>query len=204
MTPDDDSMLDPEEYTVSVEYVPVSTGQVFIAETVKRAMEGDTDSARTIYLEFVSAIDSSGERTWASKVPWNYVRFVADRLRAVLDADPKSADVAAALVLSSGKASRPQGRTKDDHKAIAACYFRLLWAGLEPKAAKCQMKERIGVSEEAIEAARRDYAGLEHPDQFKSHHPDMRGSYFDCLEQLATTYRGIIAEIIAAERSRSD
>lgn len=202
--PDDDSLLDPEEYTVSVEYVPIPTTQVFIAETVKRAMEGDSEAARNVYSEFLAAIDSSDEGTWSGKVPWNYVRFVADRLRAVLEADSKSADVAVALGLSSGKAGRPQGRTKFDHQAIAACYFRLLWAGLEPKAAKSHMRERIGVSEEVIEAARSDYTGLEHPDQFKSNNPDMKGSYFDGLERLANTYRGIIAEIIAAEKLGSD
>ena len=204
MTPDDDSLLDPEEYTVSVEYVPTPTAQIFITETVKRAMEGDTEAARNIYSEFLSAIDSSDEATWSAKVPWHYVRFVADRLRAVLEADSKSSDVAVALGLSSVKGGRPQGRTKYDHQAVAACYFRLLWAGIEPKAAKSHMKEHIGVSEDVVEAARSDYAGLEHPDQFKFNHPDMKGSYFDGLEQLAATYRAKIAEIIAAERSRSD
>jgi hypothetical protein len=193
---DDAPMLDPKDYTVSVEFTAMPTEQVYVAETVKRAMEGDTEAVKTIYSDFATAIDLSSEQTWSAKVPWAYVRFVADRLRAAM---MKDADVAAALVLS-GKAGRPKGSKKYDHKAIAAFYFRLLWAGIEPKAAKSCMTESIGVSEDVIEQAARDYAGLEHPDQFKSNNPDLKGSYFDCLEQLAAPHGGKIAEIIAARK----
>ena len=197
-------MLDPEEYTVSVEYVPVPTEQVFIAETVKRAMEGDTEAAKSIYAEFAAAIDSSSEKTWSAKVPWAYVRFVAEKLRTVLEGEARSGDAAAALGISGGKTGRPKGSTKYHHEAIAAFYFRLLWAGLEPKATKSHMRERIGVSDDVIEQAIKEYAGFEYPDRFKSNYPGMKGSYFDALEQLATPYRGIIVEIIAVEKSRGD
>lgn len=204
MTPDDDSMLDPEEYTVSVEYVPTPTEQVFIAETIKRAIAGDTEAVATIYSEFAAAIDSLSEKSWSAKVPWPYVRFVADRLRAVLESDAKPADVALALGISARKTNKPKVTVKYDHQAIAACYFRLQWAGIEPRAAKSHMNERIGVSDEAIAKAAHEYAGLEYPDQFKADHPDMHGTYLDALEQLAAPYAGIIAEIIAVEKSRSD
>jgi hypothetical protein len=62
------------------------------------------------------------------------------------------------------------------------------------------MRERIGVRDDVIKEAIRDYAGFEYPDRFKSNYPDMKGSYFDALEQLAAPYRGIIAEIIAAQK----
>jgi hypothetical protein len=202
MTPEDDSMLDPEEYTVSVEFAPLPTEQVYMADTVKRAMEGDTAAVTIIYSDFVSAIDLLSEKSWSAKVPWPYVRFVADRLRAVLETDLKSADVAVALGITPGTAGVPEGSTKYDPRAIAAFYYRLLWAGIEPKDAKFHMRESIGVSDDVIEKAARDHAGLEHPDQFKSTHPDIRGTYFQCLEQLAAPYQVTIAEILAALKLR--
>lgn len=202
MTPEDDSMLDPEEYTVSVEFAPLPTEQVYLAETVKRAMDGDTAAVTTLYSDFVSAVDSLSEKSWSGKVPWPYVRFVADRLRAVLETDLKPAEVAVALGITSGTASVPKGSTKYDDRAIAAIYYRLLWAGIEPKDAKSHLTKNIGVSDDVIEKAARDHAGLEHPDQFKSTYPDIKGTYFQCLEQLAAPYQGTIAEILAALKLR--
>jgi hypothetical protein len=207
---DDAPMLRPEEYTMAgIDAPQLSTEREYQAGLVNEASSGSTDASRAIYWEFVWAVDRHSERTWSAPVPWHYVRFVADRLRDVLGdpktpADPNKAAVA--LRIEDPSPGRRQGQTKYDHKAVAALYYRVLRAGIAPKAAKPEITNKTGVSEDVIEEAARMYAAVfAHPDDVKSNSPDTQAeaAYIEFLEEMAAPYRGKIPEIIAALKSRT-
>jgi hypothetical protein len=188
---DDGSMLRPEEYTLpGIEALQPPTQPASIAETVKQAREGNTVASTEVLSEFIAAVDRSNEQTWLGAVPWSCARFVADKLRAVLNGDP--IDAAANLGIKSSRARRPTTSSKPSHLALAAFYFLLIRAGVAPKAAKSLMNERVGLSDELIEEAVREYPGFQYRDRFT----------VEILVELAAAYRGKIAEIIAAGKLR--
>jgi hypothetical protein len=207
---DQGPMLRPEEYTIpSIDAPQLPTEREYQAELVMEASGGSTDASRTIYWEFVWAVDRHSERTWSAPVPWHYVRFVADRLRDVLGdaktpADPDKSAVA--LRIKDPSPGRREGQTKCDHKAVAALYYRVLRAGIAPKAAKAEITNKTGVTDDVIEAAARMYAAVfAHPGGEKSNSPDNEAekAYIEFLEEMARPYSGKIPEIIAALKSHS-
>src|SRR6516164_2295074 len=188
---DDGAMLSPEEYTVpGIEIPQIPTEQESVAETVKRAREGNIEASKEVFTEFVSAVERHNEKTWLGTVPWPYVRFVADRLKAVLKGDPTV--TAVNLGIKSGRPARPPGSEKYSHLAVAAFYFLLVRAAVAPKAAKSLMTEGIGASDDVIEEAAKAYPGFQYRDRFT----------VEILVELAAVYRGKIAEIIAAQKLR--
>ena len=130
------------------------------------------------------------EETWAGAIPWPYLRFVADKLATVLKGDPSMAAVT--LGIESDKPGRPGGSGKYSHLAVAAFYYLLSRAGVAPKAAKSLMRERIGVSDDVIEEAAKEYPGFQHRDRFT----------VEILVELAAVYRRNLAETLAAQRLR--
>ncbi|HYB32552.1 MAG TPA: hypothetical protein VED45_03895 [Steroidobacteraceae bacterium] len=201
-------MLRPEEYTIPGTDAPqLASEQEYQAELVRDARNGNTEASREIYWEFVGAVARYNKQSWSVAVPWAYVQYVADRLQDVLGHPKNPADpgkAAVALGIKDPSPGRPKGKTEYDHKAVAAFFYRLLWEGFEPKAVKSLMRESIGVSEDVTEKAKGDYAAaFAHPDGSKSRSSDPAAAYIDFLEQLAAPYKGKIAEIIAARKSRS-
>ena len=188
---DDGPMLSPEEYTLpGIEAPQLPTEQEYIAETVKQAREGNTEASKEVLSEFLAAVDWHNEKTWLGRVPWPYVRFVADKLHAVLKGDPTVAAVN--LGIKSGRPGRPAGSEKYPHLAVAAFYFLLVRAAVAPKAVKSLMKESIGASDDVIEEAAKAYPGFQYRDRFT----------VEILVELAAVYRGKIAEIIATQKLR--
>ena len=188
---DDGAMLRPEEYTLpGIEALQLPTDPGHIAETVKRAREGNTLASTEVLSEFIATVDRNNEQTWLGAVPWPCARFIADKLRAVLNGDP--IDAAANLGLRSSRAARPSTSPKNSHLAVAAFYFLLIRAGVAPKSAKSLMNERTGLSDNAIEEAVREYPGFQFRDRFT----------VEILVELAAAYRGKIAEIMAAGKLR--
>jgi len=184
-------MLRPEEYTLpGVEALQLPTEMGSIAETVKQARGGNLVASNQVLSEFIATVDRSNEQTWLGAVPWHCARFVADKLRAVLNGDPS--DAAANLGIKSGRAGKPTASSKHSHLAVAAFYFLLIRAGVAPKAAKSLITERVGLSDNMIEDAVREYPGFQYRDRFT----------VEILVELATAYRGKIAEIIAAGKLR--
>jgi hypothetical protein len=184
-------MLSPEEYTLpGMEAPQLPTEQEYIAETVKQAREGDTEASKEVLSEFLAAVDRHSEKTWPGPALWPYVRFVADKLHAVLKGDPT--DAAVNLGIKSGRPGRPAGSGKYPHLAVAAFYFLLVRAAVAPKAAKSLMKESIGASDDVIEEAAKAYPGFQYRDRFT----------VEILVELAAVYRAKIAEIIAAQKLR--
>jgi hypothetical protein len=185
-------MLRPEEYTLpGIEAPQLPTEQEYIAETVRQAREGNTEASAEVLSEFVATVDRLNEKTWPGPVPWPYLRFVADKLRAILKGDP----VVAALTfgISTGTPDRPAESTKHKHIAVASFYFLLVRAGMAPKAAKSLLHESIGAREDVIEeAAAKEYPGFQHRDRFT----------VEILVELAAAYRGKLAEIVAARKLR--
>ena len=189
---DDGAMLRPEEYTLpGIEALQLPTEPGYMTETVKQAREGDLVASTKVLSDFIATVDRNNEQTWLGAVPWPCARFVADKLRAVLNGDPIEA--AANLgIKSSSRASRPTTSSKNSHLAVAAFYFLLFRAGVAPKAVKSLIVERVGLSDNVIEEAVREYPGFRYPDRFT----------VEILVELAAAYRGKIAEIIAAEKLR--
>src|SRR5215469_17688262 len=189
---DDGSMLRPEEYTLpGVEALQLPTESGDIAAKVKQARDGNRAASTEVISEFIAAVDRNNERTWAGVVPWPCARFVADKLRAVLNGDPIEA--AANLgIKSSSRGGRQTTSSKSSPLAVAGFYFLLIRAGVAPKAAKALMNERVGLSENLIDEAVREYPGFQYRDRFT----------VEILVELAAAYRGKIAEIIAAEKLR--
>ena len=188
---DGQPMLRPEEYTLpGIEALQLPTKQEYIAETVRQAREGNTEASAEVLSEFVATVDRLNEKTWPGTIPWPYLRFVADKLCAILKGDP----VVAALTLgiSTGKPDGPAGSTQHKHIAVASFYFLLVRAGVAPKAAKSLLHESIGAREDLIEEAAKEYPGFQHRDRFT----------VEILVELAVAYRGKIAEIIAARKLR--
>jgi hypothetical protein len=207
---DDAPMLRPEEYTMAgIDAPQLPTEREYQAELVGEASGGSTDAARTIYWEFVWAVDRYNERSWSGPVTWQYAQFVAARLREVLGdaktpADPDKAAVA--LRIKDPSPGRRQGQTKYDHKAVAALFYRVLVAGIAPKAAKLEITNQTGVSEDVIEEAARVYAAVfAHPDAVKSNSPndEAEKAYIQFLDEMAGPYRGKIVGTIAALKSRT-
>ena len=141
-------------------------------------------------LSFVAAVDRLNEQTWPGPIPWPYLRFVADKLGAILKGDPVVAAVTVGI--STGKPGGPADSTKHKHVAVAGFYFLLVRAGMAPKAARSLMHESIGASEDLIEEAGKQYPGFQYRDRFT----------VEILVELAAVYRGKIAEIIAARKLR--
>jgi len=188
---EDGPMLRPEEYTLpGIEALQLPTAPGHIAETVKRAREGNTVASTEVLSEFIATVDRNNEQTWLGAVPWPCARFVADKLRAVLNGDPS--DAAANLGIKSSRAARPTTSPKFSHLAVAAFYFLLIRAGVAPKAAKSLINERVGLSDTVIEEAVREYPGFQFRDRFT----------VEILVELAAAYRGKIAEIMAAGKLR--
>ena len=188
---DGQPMLRPEEYTLpGIEALQLPTKQEYIAQTVRQAREGNTEASAEVLSEFVATVDRLNEKTWPGPIPWPYLRFVADKLCAIVKSDP----VVAALTvgIGTGKPDRPAGNTKHKHIAVASFYFLLVRAGMAPKAAKSLVHESIGASEDVIEEAAKEYPGFQHRDRFT----------VEILVELAVAYRGKIAEIIAARKLR--
>jgi hypothetical protein len=188
---DGQPMLRPEEYTLpGIEALQLPTEQEYIAEKVRQARGGNTEASAEVLSEFVATVDRLNEETWPGTIPWPYLRFVADKLCTILKGDP----VVAALTLgiSTGESDRPAGSTKHKHIAVASFYFLLLRAGMAPKAAKSLLHESIGAGEDVIEEAAKEYPGFQHRDRFT----------VEILVELAVSYRGKIAEIIAARKLR--
>lgn len=184
-------MLRPEEYTLpGIEAPQLPTEQEYITETVQQAREGSTQASTEVLREFVAAVDLHNEKTWIGAIPWPYVRFVADKLAAILKGD--SSIAIAALGLKSESLGRPTGSGKFSHLAVAAFYFLLFRAGVTPKAAKSLMMERVGVSGDVIEEAVKEYPGFQFRDRFT----------VEILVELAAAYRGKLAEIIAVQKLR--
>jgi hypothetical protein len=184
-------MLRPEEYTLpGIEALQLPTEQEYIAETVRQARKGNTEASAEVLSEFVATVDRLNEKTWPGTIPWPCLRFVADKLCAILKGDP----VVAALTLgiSTAKPDRPAASTKHKHIAVASFYFLLVRAGLAPKAAKSLLHESIGAREDVIEEAAKEYPGFQHRDRFT----------VEILVELAVAYRGKVAEIIAARKLR--
>jgi hypothetical protein len=188
---DDGPMLRPEEYTLpGIEALQLPAEPGHIAETVKQAREGNKVASREVLSEFIATVDRNNERTWLGEVPWPCARFVADKLRAVLNGDP--IDAAANLGIKSSRAGRPTTGSKCSHLAVAAFYFLLIRAGVAPKAAKSLMNERAGLGEDVLAEAVREYPGFQYRDRFT----------VEILVELASAYRGKIAEIMAAGKLR--
>jgi len=183
-------MLRPEEYTLpGTEAAQLPTEQEYMAETVKQAREGNTEASREILSAFIATVDRHTENTWPNTIPWSCARFVADKLRALLKGEPGDAVVPPGT--KSGRADKPTGGV-NRHIAVAGFYFLLVRAGVAPKAAKSLMNSSIGVSDDVIEGAVKQYPGFQYRDRFT----------VEILVELAATYRGKIAEIIAARKLR--
>ena len=188
---DGQPMLRPEEYTLpGIEAPQLPTEREYMAETVRHARDGNTAASGEVLSEFVAAVDRLNEKTWSGPIPWPYLRFVADKLCAILKGDPVVAAVT--LGISTGKPGRPADSTKYKHIAVASFYFLLIRAGLATKAAKSLMHESLGASEEVIEEAAKEYPGFQYRDRFT----------VEILVELAAAYRAKIAEIIAARKLR--
>jgi hypothetical protein len=188
---DDGSMLRPEEYTLpGVEALQLPTEPGHIVAKVKQAREGNMVASTEVLSEFIATVDRNNEHTWLGAVPWPCARFVADKLRAVLNGDP--IDAAANLGIKSSRGGRPTTRSKSSPLAVAAFYFLLIRAGVAPKAAKALMNERAGLSDNLVEEAVREYPGFQYRDRFT----------VEILVELAAAHRGKIAEIIAAGKLR--
>ena len=188
---DGQPMLRPEEYTLpGIEAPKLPMEQEYVAETVKQPGDGNTEPSTEILSEFVATVDRHNEKTWLGAIPWPCAQFVADKLRAVLKGDP--IDAAVNLGIKSRRAGRPTGSSKYKHIAVAGFYFLLVRAGVGPKAAKSLMNASIGASDDLIEEAVRQYPGFQYRDRFT----------VEILVELAATYRGKIAEIIAARKLR--
>ena len=188
---DGQPMLRPEEYTLpGIEAPQLPTEHEYVAETVKQPGDGNTEPSTEILSEFVATVDRHNEKTWLGAIPWPCAQFVADKLRAVLKGDP--IDAAVNLGIKSRRAGRPTGSSKYKHIAVAGFYFLLVRAGVGPKAAKSLMNASIGASDDLIEEAVRQYPGFQYRDRFT----------VEILVELAATYRGKIAEIIAARKLR--
>ena len=188
---DDGPMLAPEEYTLpGIEALQLPTEPGFIAETVKQAREGNLVASTKVLSDFIATVDRNSEQTWFGAVPWSCARFVADKLRAVLNGDP--IDAAANLGIKGSRAGRPTTGSKNSYLAVAAFYFLLIRAGVAPKAAKSLIIEHVGLSDNVIEEAVREYPGFRYPDRFT----------VEILVELAAAYRGKIAAIIAAGKLR--
>jgi len=189
---DGQPMLRPEEYTLpGIEAPQLPTEQEYMAETVKQAGEGNTAASTEVLSEFIATVDRHNEKTWpVGAIPWQYVRFVADKLRAVLKGDP--IDAAANLGIRSITATRPTGSAKYKHIAVAGFYFLLVRAGIAPRAAKSLMNASIGASDDVIEEAVKQYPGFQYRDRFT----------VEILVELAAAYRAKIAQIIADRKLR--
>ena len=188
---DGQPMLRPEEYTLpGIEAPQLPTEQEYIAETVSHAREGNTEASAEVLSEFVAAVDRLNEKNWGGTIPWPHLRFVADKLGAILKGDPVVAAVT--LGISTAKPGRPADSAKHKDVALASFYFLLVRAGVAPKAARSLMHESIGVSEDVIEEAAKQYPGFQYRDRFT----------VEILVELAAAYRGKIAEIIAARKLR--
>jgi hypothetical protein len=157
---------------------------------VKQARDGNLMASTKVLSEFIATVDRNNEQTWLGAVSWPCARFVADKLRAVLNGDPIEA--AKNLGIKSSRAVRPTASSKNSYLAVAAFYFLLIRAGVTPKPAKSLMIERAGLSDDVIEEAVREYPGFRYPDRFT----------VEILVELAAAYRGKIAAIIAAEKLR--
>lgn len=188
---DDGPMLRPEEYTLpGIQALQLPAEGRGIAETVRQAMQGNRVASREVLSEFIATVDRNDEQTWLGAVPWPCARFVADKLRAVLNGDP--IDAAANLGIKSSRAARSTSGLKHNHLAVAAFYFLLIRAGVASQAAKSLMNERVGLSDKVLEEAVREYPGFQYRDRFT----------VEILVELAAAYRGKIAEIIAAGKLR--
>lgn len=188
---DDGPMLRPEEYTLpGIEALQLPAEPGHSAETMKQAREGNRLASREVLSEFIAIVDRNNEQTWLGAVPWPCARFVADKLRAVLNGDP--IDAAANLGIRSSRAGRSAAGSKHSHLAVAAFYFLLIRASVAPQAAKSLMNERVGLSDNVIEEAVREYPGFQYRDRFT----------VEILVELAAAYRGKIAEIIASGKLR--
>ena len=188
---DGQPMLRPEEYTLpGIEAPQLPTEHEYVAETVKQAVDGNTDASREILSEFIATVDRHNEKTWLGAIPWPCAQFVADKLRAVLKGDP--IDAAVNLGIKSSRAGRPTGSAKYKHIAVAGFYFLLVRAGVGPKAAKSLMNASIGASDDLIEEAVRQYPGFQYRDRFT----------VEILVELTAAYRAKIAEIIADRKLR--
>ena len=188
---DDGPMLRPEEYTLpGIEALQLPAEPGCTAETVKQAREGNLAASTKVLSDFIATVDRNSEQTWLGAVPWTCARFVADKLRAVLNGDP--IDAAANLGIKRSTAARPTTSSKNSSLGVAAFYFLLIRAGVAPKAAKSLMIERAGLSDNVIEEALREYPGFRYPDRFT----------VEILVELAAAYRGKIAAIIAAGKLR--
>jgi hypothetical protein len=184
-------MLRPEEYTLpGVEALQLPTDAGHIVGKVKQAREGNMLASTEVLSEFIATVDRNNEHTWLGAVPWTCARFVADKLRAVLNGDP--IDAAANLGIKSSRGARPATSSKNSSLAIAAFYFLLIRAGVAPKTAKALMNERAGLSDTLIDEAVREYPGFQYRDRFT----------VEILVELAAAHRGKIAEIIAAGKLR--
>lgn len=184
-------MLRPEEYTLpGIEAAQLPTEREYLAETVRHARAGDTEASAEVLSEFVTAVDRLNEQTWSGPIPWPCLRFVADKLTAILKGDPVVAAVT--LGINTGKTAKSADSTKHKHIAVASFYFLLIRAGLGTKTAKSLMHESLGASEDVIEEAAKEYPGFQYRDRFT----------VEILVELAAPYRGKIAEIIAARRLR--
>src|SRR5262249_53297864 len=140
--------------------------------------------------EFIATVDRHSEQTWRGAVPWLCARFVADKLRAVLRGDP--IDAAANLGIKVPRAGKSTGSSQQSHLAVAGFYFLLRTAGVAPKAAKSLMNESVGLRDDVIEEAAREYPGSHYRDRFT----------VEILVELAAAYRAKVAEIIAAGKLR--
>jgi hypothetical protein len=189
---DEGSMLRPEEYTLpGIEALQLPAHRPgYNAETVKRARAGNLAASTEVFSEFIATVNGSTEQTWLGAVPWSCARFIADRLRAVLNGDPL--DAAANLGIRSGRADRQSSKPKCSRLAVAAFYFLLIRAGVAPKAAKSLMNERAGLTDVMIEEAVKEYPGFQYQDRFT----------VEILVELAAAYRARIAEIIASGKLR--
>ena len=188
---DGQPMLRPEEYTLpGIEAAQLPTEQEYIAETVRQAREGNTEASAEVLAEFIATIDRLNEKTWPGTIPWPYLRFVADKLCAILKGDPLVAAVT--LGISTAKPDKTAGSAKYKHIEVASFYYLLVRAGMAPKAAKSLMHASIGASENVIEEAAKEYPGFLHRDRFT----------VEILVELVAAYRGNIAEIIAARKLR--
>ena len=187
---DGQPMLQPEEYTLpGIEAPQLPTEQEWLAETVKRAGDGDTEAATEVLSEFIATVERHNEKTWPGAIPWPCAQFVAEKLRAVLKGDPSDAAVNLGI---KRRAGRPTGGAKYKHIAVAGYYFLLVRAGVAPNAAKSLMNASIGASDDVIEEAVKLYPGFQYRDRFT----------VEILVELAAAYRGRIAETIAAQKLR--
>ena len=188
---DGQPMLHPDEYTLpGIEVPQLPTEQEYLAETVKRARDGNTEASTEVLSEFIATVDRHNERTWLGAIPWPCAQFVAEKLRAVLKGDP--IDAAVNLGVKSRRAGKTTGSAKYKYIAVAGFYFLLVRAGVAPKVAKSLMNASIGVSDDVIEEAVKLYPGFQHRDRFT----------VEILVELAAAYRGRIAETIAAQKLR--